>query len=56
MRITFTMLVPRLMIGLEVNANKSKYMVMSRDPNAVRSHDLKIDIISFQRVKHLKYF
>jgi hypothetical protein len=31
-------------IGLEVNADKSKYMVvMSRDQNAGRSHSMKID-------------
>ena len=30
-------------IGLEVNADKTKYMVMSRDQNARRSHDIKAD-------------
>ena len=30
-------------IGLEVNADKTKYMVMSRDQNARRSHDMKTD-------------
>jgi hypothetical protein len=30
-------------IGLEVNADKSKYMVMSRDKNAGRSHSTKVD-------------
>jgi hypothetical protein len=29
--------------GLEVNADKTKYMVMSRDQNAGRSHSTKID-------------
>jgi hypothetical protein len=29
--------------GLEVNADKSKYMVKSRDQNAGRSHSIKID-------------
>jgi hypothetical protein len=28
-------------IGLEVNADKSKYMVMSREQNAGRSHIIK---------------
>jgi len=30
-------------IGLEVNADKTKYMVMSRDQNAGQSHNMKID-------------
>ena len=29
--------------GLEVNADKTKYMVMLRDQNAGRSHSIKID-------------
>jgi hypothetical protein len=29
-------------IGLEMNADKTKYMVMSRDQNAGRSHDISI--------------
>jgi hypothetical protein len=30
-------------IGLEVTADKTKYMVMSRDQNAGRSHSMKVD-------------
>ena len=41
--------------GLEVNADKTKYMVMSRDQNAGRSHSMKIDNRSFERVKEFKY-
>jgi len=41
--------------GTEVNANKTKYVVMSRDQNAGRSHSIKIDNSSFERVKELKY-
>jgi hypothetical protein len=43
-------------IGLEVNADKTKYMVMSRDQNAGRSHSMKIDNSSFERAKELRYF
>ena len=32
-------------IGLEVNADKTKYMVTSRDRNAGRGHSVKIDKI-----------
>jgi hypothetical protein len=42
-------------IGLEVNAAKTKYMVMSQDQNAGRSHNIKIDNSSFERVEQLKY-
>ena len=35
--------------GLEVNADKTKYMVMSRDQNAGQSHSMKIDNSSFER-------
>ena len=42
-------------IGLEMNADKTKYMVMSRDQNAGRSHNIKIDNSSFQRVEEVKY-
>jgi len=35
-------------IGLEVNADKTKYMVMSRDQNAAQSHRMKTDNSSFK--------
>ena len=38
-------------IGLEVNADKTKYMVMSRDQNAGRSHSMKTENSSFERVE-----
>jgi len=41
--------------GLEVNADKIKYMVMSRNQNAGRSHNIKIDNSSFERVEEFKY-
>jgi len=38
-------------IGLEVNTDKTKYVVMSRDQNAGQSHHMKIDNRSFERVE-----
>jgi hypothetical protein len=37
--------------GLEVSADKTKYMVMSGDQNAGRSHNIKIDNRSFEMVE-----
>ena len=42
-------------MGLEVNADKTKYMVTSRDQNAGRSHNIKIDNSFFERVEEFKY-
>ena len=42
-------------IGIEVNADKTKYMVMSRDRNAGRGFSVKIDNSSFERVEEFKY-
>ena len=42
-------------IGLEVNADKTKYMVMSRDGNAGRGHSVKTDNSSIERVEEFKY-
>jgi len=36
-------------IGLEVNADKTKYMVMSRDQNAGRIHSVRMDNSTFSR-------
>jgi len=36
-------------IGLEVNADKTKYMVLSQDQNAGRGHSINIDNSSFER-------
>jgi hypothetical protein len=41
-------------IGLEVNADKTKYVVMSRDRNAGRGHSVKIDNSSIERLEELK--
>ena len=45
----------RLSIGLEVSADKTKYMVMSRDQNAGRIHSVGIDNSTFERVEEFKY-
>ena len=41
--------------GLEVNADKTKYVFMSRDQNAGRSYSMKIDNSSIERVEEFKY-
>ena len=41
--------------GLEVNADKTKYMVMSRDRNAGRSRGIKIENSFFERAEEFKY-
>ena len=41
--------------GLEVNAEKAKYKIMSRDQNAVRSHNTMITNSSSERVEGFKY-
>jgi hypothetical protein len=41
-------------IGLEVNAEKSKYMIMSRDQNAGKNHNMKLDNKSFEKVEVFK--
>jgi len=40
---------------LEVNADKTKYMGMSRDQNAGQSQNIKIENGSFERVEEFKY-
>jgi len=42
-------------IELEVNADKTKYMIMSRDQNAGRSHSMKIDNSAIERVEEFRY-
>ena len=41
--------------GLEVNADKTKDVVMSRDQNAGRSRNMKVDNSSFRNVEEFKY-
>jgi len=42
-------------IGLEVNADKTKYMVMYREQSAGRSHNMKTENRSFERVEEFRY-
>jgi hypothetical protein len=41
--------------GLEVIADKTEYMVMSRDQNARRNHRIRTDNSSVERVEDFKY-
>jgi len=41
--------------GLEVSADKTKYMVMPRDQNAGRILSVRIDNSTFERVEEFKY-
>jgi hypothetical protein len=45
---TEALAVGNMEMGIEVNADKTRYMVMSRDQNAGRSHNMKIDNIPFE--------
>ena len=40
---------------LEVIADKTKYMVLSRDQNAVWNHNMETDNSSFERAEEFKY-
>ena len=42
-------------IGLEVNGDKTEYMVMSGDQNVGRSNIIKTDNSSLARVEEFKY-
>jgi len=42
-------------IGLEVSADKTKYMVMYRDQNAGQIHSVTFDNSTFKRVEEFKY-
>jgi hypothetical protein len=53
---TETLVVTRKEHGLEVNAEKTQYMVMAQDQNAGRNHNTKVDNKSFERVEDFKYF
>ncbi|KAJ4450665.1 hypothetical protein ANN_02094 [Periplaneta americana] len=42
-------------IGLEVNSEKTKYMIMSRDGNIVRDENIKFGNLSFEEVEKFTY-
>jgi sorting nexin-29 len=42
-------------IGLYLNVDKTKYVVMSLDQNAGRNHSMKSDNSSFEKVEEFKY-
>jgi len=46
---------PTREIGLEVSADKTKYMDMSRDQNAGQIHSVRIDNSTFERVEEFTY-
>ncbi|KAJ4443923.1 hypothetical protein ANN_05711 [Periplaneta americana] len=52
---TEILLEPSKDIGLEVNPEKTKYMIMSRDENIVRNGNIKIGNLSFEEVENFKY-
>jgi hypothetical protein len=54
-RNTAALVVASKEIGLEVNAERTKYMVMSGDQNAGQNHNIKLDNKSFVRVEQFKY-
>jgi sorting nexin-29 len=52
---TEVLLIASKEIGLEVNADKTKYMVMSRDQNAGQNGYIQIGNESFETVEQFKY-
>jgi len=52
---TKTLLIGSKEIVLEVNADKTKYMVTSGDQNKGRSHNIRTDNSSFARVEEFIY-
>jgi hypothetical protein len=42
-------------VGLEVNAEKTKYLLLSHHQNAGQNHDIKTGNRSFENVAQFKY-
>ena len=53
---TETLVVASKETGLDVNADKTKFKVMSRDQNAGRSHNIMNDDSSLESVEQFRYF
>jgi hypothetical protein len=53
---TKALLIASKEIGLEVNAEKTKYTVMSRDHNAGQNGNIQIGNKSYETVEQFKYF
>jgi hypothetical protein len=43
-------------VGLEINVEKTKYMLLSRSQNAVQHHDIKIANRLLENMSQFKYF
>jgi hypothetical protein len=50
-----TLLEPSRDIGLEINAEKIQYMIMSRHPNSEQNQNIRIANQSFENVARFKY-
>jgi hypothetical protein len=52
---TETLLEASTDVSLEINAKKTKYMIMSRHPNSGKNQNIKIANESFENVGKFKY-
>jgi hypothetical protein len=52
---TETLLKANTNVGLEINAEKTKYMIMSRHPNSGQNQNIRIANESFENVAEFKY-
>jgi hypothetical protein len=52
---TETLIDASMEVGLEVNIEKTKYVLVSRDQNAGQNRDIKIGNRSFENVSQFKY-
>jgi hypothetical protein len=52
---TKTLLEASRIVGLEINAEMTKYMIMSRHPNSEQNQNIRIAKESFENVAKFKY-